>query len=556
LEANEYLNVLRKRWATILVTVVVTVIAAVAILLSITPMYRASSQVYVAVGGGTSLNAMIQGNHFTVGKVKSYAALTTSPRVLEPVIEDLGLDETVTSLAGSVVAEQPSDTVLITITVSDSSPDLAAQTANAIAESLAVVVPELERSAGETAASVTISRIRDATVPSAPVSPNTTLTIALGFLLGAFVGVGLAFLREVLDTKIRTQGDVQKLTDSSIIGTITFDEEAADHPLIVQESPHAPRAEAFRRLRTNLQFLEVAGGPGIFVITSAVPGEGKSTTSINLAITLADAGSRVLLVDADLRRPSVSHYLGLEGSVGLTTVLIGRVKYEDAIQSWGASNLDVLLSGQVPPNPSELLGSQSMAALLAELGDAYDVVIVDTAPLLPVTDGAILAKMTGGAVVVVGAGILHRPQLTEALGTLHTVGAKVLGLVVNRLAPTERAGYGYGGYYTYGPVDSGRDKERARTNVDVPRHGRGKNVLRGLTSAVRSSVHPSDPTAVAVNRDGGAGLDTGSAKSDPVVGDTVPNGEPVVVGTSRPTTRHPFDPVHKDDQASQAGTGA
>jgi succinoglycan biosynthesis transport protein ExoP len=533
LEVNEYLDVLRKRWVTIAASVVVALLAALAVLLTLTPMYRASSQVYVAARGGTSLNDMIQGSNFTVRKVKSYAELATSPRVLEPVIETVGLDDSVTSLAARVQAEQPADTVLITLNVSDPSPEIAAQTADAIAESLSVVIPELERSADDAKAPVAISLVRSATAPSQPVSPNTTLTIALGLFLGVFAGVGLAFLREVLDTKIRSQGDVQKLTDSSIIGAITFDDGAAGHPLIVQESPGAPRAEAFRRLRTNLQFLEVTGGSRIFVITSALPGEGKSTTSINLAITLADAGSRVLLVDADLRRPSVSGYLALEGSVGLTTVLIGKVGHEDAVQPWGTSNLHVLPSGQVPPNPSELLGSQNMAALLTELGEAYDVVIIDTAPLLPVTDGAILSKMTGGAVVVVGAGITHRPQLTEALGALHTVGAKVLGVVVNRLAPVERTGYGYEGYYTEGPVGSARDEERAGTSGDLPRHRRVQGVFRGLLT----SVSWGDTRAVEI--------------------DDITPDEPAATADldgSRPA-RHPFAPVPKGGQTSRAGTG-
>ena len=147
-------------------------------------------------------------------------------------------------------------------------------------------------------------------------------------------------------------------------------------------------------------------------------------------------------MDADLRRPSVSKYLGVEGAVGLTTVLIGRVRVEEAVQPWGGTNLQILPSGQIPPNPSELLGSENMARLLQELGHEYDVVIVDTAPLLPVTDGAILAQMTGGAVIVVGAGITHRPQLAEALEALGKVRAKTLGVVLNRIAPNERDGYG------------------------------------------------------------------------------------------------------------------
>jgi capsular exopolysaccharide synthesis family protein len=195
-----------------------------------------------------------------------------------------------------------------------------------------------------------------------------------------------------------------------------------------------------------LQFLELADRPKTIVVTSCLPGEGKSTTAINLAITLADAGSRVALVDADLRRPSIAEYMGLEGEVGLTTVLIGRADLKDAIQSWGKGSLHVLPSGQVPPNPSELLGSRSMANLLEELSSQYDIVLIDTPPLLPVTDAAILAKTTGGALVVASADTLHRQQLTDGLGALEDVGARVLGVVLNRLERKQTDAYSYYDY--------------------------------------------------------------------------------------------------------------
>jgi capsular exopolysaccharide synthesis family protein len=231
-----------------------------------------------------------------------------------------------------------------------------------------------------------------------------------------------------------------------VIARIGYDDQAPTHPLIVQSSPHSHRSEAFRRLRTNLQFLDIADQPKTIVVTSSLAGEGKSTTAMNLAITLADAGSRVALVDADLRRPSIAEYMGLEGEVGLTTVLIGRADLKDAIQQWGSGSLYVLPSGQVPPNPSELLGSGSMAKLLAQLSSQYDVVLIDTPPLLPVTDAAILAKITGGAVVVAAADQLHRQQLSAGLGSLQDVGARVLGVVLNRVAHKQTDGYSYYDY--------------------------------------------------------------------------------------------------------------
>ncbi len=278
-----------------------------------------------------------------------------------------------------------------------------------------------------------ISTVRAASVPTAPASPNLRLNLVLGLVIGLAVGVAVAVVRELLDTRVRSTADVEDVTDAPVLGVIGYEADAPEHPLIVQESPQAVRAEAFRRLRTNLQFLELGPAARTYVMTSALPGEGKTTTSVNLAITLADSGQRVVLVDADLRRPAVARYLGIEGSVGLTTILIGKVAVEDAVQPWGNGNLDVIASGEIPPNPSELLGGESMAQLLERLRTEYDVIVVDTPPLLPVTDAAILAKGVGGAIVVVGAGTVHRNQLDTALSALGTVGVRPLGIVVNRV---------------------------------------------------------------------------------------------------------------------------
>jgi succinoglycan biosynthesis transport protein ExoP len=267
----------------------------------------------------------------------------------------------------------------------------------------------------------------------------------LGLAIGTFIAILLDMLDmlDMLDTKVHSETDIAKVTDTSVIASIGYDDQAAKHPLIVQTNPHSQRCEAFRHLRTNLQFLELADRPKAIVVTSSVPGEGKTTTAINLAITLADAGSAVALVDADLRRPSIADCMGLDGQVGLTTVLIGRATLDDAVQHWGNDALHILPSGLIPPNPSELLGSQPMAELLDALSSRYDFVPFDTPPLLPVTDAAILAKITGGALVVAAAESLHRQQLSAGLGSLKAVGARVLGVVVNRLADKHGGSYSY-----------------------------------------------------------------------------------------------------------------
>lgn len=467
MELQDYWAILRKRWLSIAVFTVLGAALAIAVSLVTTPLYQASTQLYVSVKAGESSSDLLQGSNFTRQQVSSYTQLVTSPLVLEPVIEELGLEDRSEVLASRVSASSPLNTSLINVAVTDENPAMAAATADAIAKEFKTVIADLETPSDGGASAVKISIVRDAVSPEGPSSPNLKLNLALGVLVGLAVGVGVAVLRAVLDTRVRSDADVARVTDTSVIGVIPDDPDAPQHPLIVQSSPHSQRSEAFRRLRTNLQFLDIADRPQSIVITSSLPGEGKSTTSINVAITLADAGTRVALIDADLRRPSVAKYMGLEGKVGLTTVLIGRASVEDVIQPWGNGYLHVLPAGQVPPNPSELLGSLAMANLLDKLTSQYDVVIIDTAPLLPVTDAAILSKLTGGALLVVGADKLHRNQLAESVGALETVGARILGIVVNRQKRKQSDQYAY---YDYSPTpatsaDSGRGGRRKRKNA-------------------------------------------------------------------------------------------
>ncbi len=434
--------VLRKRWLSILVVAgVVTGLALVASAVA-TPQYTAASQVYVSVNTGGTTADLLQGSSYTQRQVHSYTDLATTPRVLQPVIDDLGLDLTPDDLARALQASSPLDTSLIDITVTHPDPAVASGIANGVAESLATEVAALESSAQGTSP-VRISTVREATPPSSPSSPRTLRNVVLGLVLGLAAGFGLAVLRSVLDTRVRTVEDVRAITDASIMTAMVHDKSRVGHPLVVLDDPHSPRAEAFRRLRTNLQFLDIVDDLTSIVVTSSLPTEGKSTVAVNLAIALADTGSRVVLVDADLRRPSVAEYLGIEGRVGLTTVLIGQAGLEDVVQPWGGGSLHVLPSGRVPPNPAELVGSRAMSWVVGELGKRYDVVVIDTPPLLPVTDAAVLARVTDGALVVAGANRLHRHELRDSLASLEAVGARVLGLVVNHLHHADGDAYSH-----------------------------------------------------------------------------------------------------------------
>ncbi|MDY7526484.1 MULTISPECIES: polysaccharide biosynthesis tyrosine autokinase [unclassified Cryobacterium] len=479
MELRDYIRILHKSWVMILIFVLVAVAAAATYSLMQTPKFSASAKVFVSTQSTGTAQDLAQGNSFSVQRVKTYSDLVAAPIVLLPVIGNLGLGITADDLAKQVTASAPLDTSIIEIAVSDTDPVRAADIANAISISLAAVVqtietPESTATGVAGVSPVKLTRAQEATVPSAPVSPNVPLNIALGLLVGLALGVGAAVLRETLDTRIRNERDVEQVTDIPILGGIVFDSKAQDRPLIVHVDPRSPRAESFRTLRTNLQFLDVGRTDRSFVITSSIESEGKSTTGANLAIALADSGARVLLVDADLRRPKIADYMGIDGTVGLTDLLVGRADLADIIQPWGRSKLFVLPAGQVPPNPSELLGSARMTYFVGEFNKNFDVVIFDAPPLLPVTDAAILAKSVGGALVVVAAGRVHKNQLTGAIAALGNVGASVSGLVLTML-PTSGAdasGYGRYGYgYGYGADDA--------DTVDItPRNGVRKVKVR------------------------------------------------------------------------------
>ncbi|WP_454778469.1 polysaccharide biosynthesis tyrosine autokinase [Georgenia muralis] len=445
MELNDYVAILRKRWLSVALIALATLSATAAVTLLTTPTYSASNRMFFAVEAGDTVSDLAQGSTFTERQMTSYAEVAESPLVLGPVIEELGLDTSTDALRAALSVTVPPETVILEITATDEDPELAADVANAVAEELSVAVGGLspDRPDGSEAVRATVTT--PATAPVQPSSPNVPRNLALGLVLGLMLGVGAALLREMLDTKVRDEKDINALTDTAVIGTIGFETEGDKHPVFVHDDPQGQRSEAIRRLRTNLQFVDLADRPRSIVVTSSVPGEGKTTTAINLALSLADAGARVILVDADLRRPSIGEYMGLESRVGLTTVLIGRAELADVATPWRNTTLDVVPSGQVPPNPSELLGSRAMATLLDQLTGSYDTVIIDSPPLLPVTDAAVLTKLAGGALVVAGADRIQKAQLRESLGNLEAVDGRVIGIVLNKVEQKGRDRY----YYTY-----------------------------------------------------------------------------------------------------------
>ena len=328
---------------------------------------------------------------------------------------------------------------------------MAASIANAVSQQLGQTIERIETPTGAIASPVKVTLTKPARAPLSASSPKKLLSLILGLFVGLALGVGYVVMRETLDNTVRSAADLTEASGGPALGVITFDDDAANHPLIALD-PKSQRAEAMRVVRTNLQFVDVDNPPRCVVITSSLPAEGKTTTACNLAITFALSGQKVCIIDGDLRRPKVADYFGIEGSIGLTNLLAGQNKLNEVFVRWNRGLVMVLPAGPIPPNPAELLGSKSMSTLLDFLATRFDVVIIDAPPLLPVTDAAILAAASDGAVLVVRYGKTSRSEVARAAESLRSVNAKLVGTVHN-FVPLKARGYGYGYGYGY-PSDS------------------------------------------------------------------------------------------------------
>lgn len=462
----DMLQTCRRAWILILITSAVGLAGGVAATILVEPTYRAETELFISVrAAGDGASEVVQGNSAAQQKVTSYLEVIRSATVLQPVIDELHLDTDVAHLAEHMTALSPANSVLVRLSVLDHDPETAKRITGATATSFETVVTgNLERASDDGPSLVGVQIIEPPTLPTEPVSPDPAKNLALGLLVGLTLGIAIALARQAMDTRIRSRVDVEATTPIPLLGDITHDPTAQDRPLIVHDDPRNPRAEAFRTLRTNVQFVELDDAKRTFTITSAMPSEGKSTTAVNLALTLAAAGSRVALVDADLRRPRIAEMIGVEGAVGLTDLLIGKAELEDVLVPWGRGGLRVLPAGTIPPNPSELLASEAMRRLVDTLIDDHDAVIIDAPPVLPVTDAAILSRLTGGALLIVAAGRTSRPQLRAAIATLENVGSRALGVVMTMRRMNKREDSS--AYYAYS------EQRGARTSSPAARSGR------------------------------------------------------------------------------------
>lgn len=346
----------------------------------------------------------------------------------------------------------------------------------------------------EAAKSAGVEIVDTAKPPEFPIKPRKKLNILFGMLFGLALGVGITLLIDLLDDTIKTPEELERMALTAL-GTIPIvniedirrrlkrqgkeltaqDEVRLESKMITRFSPKSPISEAYRSLRTNIQFSDIDNPKRVILMTSAATKEGKSTTCVNLAITFAQTGSRVLLVDSDLRRPTLHSFFNVDKMYGLSNVLIGSLSFNDVIKRTEVENLDLITAGDIPPNPAEMVASERMRMFLEEARNRYDVVLLDSPPVVAVTDAAILTTRADATILVVSSGMTGRSELKRAIGLIRSVGSNVLGIILNGLDIKKMYGtyyyyFHYYQYYYYYGSESGERRKRKNALKRVRPH--------------------------------------------------------------------------------------
>lgn len=462
-EMTRFMALIRRWWWLLVLGLAIGGGTSYALSQAMTPIYRASSTLLVnqtQTPGTIAYNDILTSERLT----KTYSELIQQRPVLEDVISDLGLPYTATELEGMVDVDVISDTQLIRVSAESSDPELARQIADSTASVFIV-----QNSENQFSRPGSVSVVESATTPTSPVSPRIPLNTALGVIAGLMVAAGIALLLEYLDDTVKSPDDLTASAGLVALGAVARfrHTKAPETSLITSRSRH-PAAEAYRVLRTNVQFSTLDKPSQTFVVTSANPREGKTTTVANLALVLAQTGKRVVAVDSDLRRPTLHQLFGTTNSYGLTNVLLSKdASVNGYLQRTRYDNLAVLPSGPMPPNPSELLSSPRLQTLIENLKREADVVIFDSPPALAVTDASVLAARLDGAILVVDAGKTRAAALQRAKDTLTMTKTNLLGAVLNKLTHKGKDYYYYHHYYEASGDGHKRKTRRRRAAAEA-----------------------------------------------------------------------------------------
>jgi len=511
MELRDYLKIIRARRGLGALGLVIALAAVMALSFIQKPTYHSQSQVIVleqqnsgAILLGSAQDQLPSQPDQTF--VLTQAQVVQSTTIAQKVIDTLRLDTTVAALLRRVTATTDGLSNVVTIDVLDASPAAAARTANAFADayigwsrdnqvaSIKAAGDQIEKSLADVQAQIaalakrpvttstqsqlraaetlraslaskleqlrinqrlatgSASTLASAVVDPVPASPNHTRDAGLGLAIGALTGLGFMFLAEQMDTRIRSAAEVEGIYGAPVIGTIPTEKFHRNAPsrLTVVQNPGSSAAEAYRSLRVSLDFINFEHEIRTVLVTSAVPREGKSTVAANLSVALAQAGSNVVLLTCDFHRPATSTFFDLRSTVGLSDVLTGARGIGDALQHpEGIERLSVVAAGTTPPNPSELLGSSRMEAIVGSLRESADWIVLDAPPVLAVADTAAVARLADGVIVITRVGVTKREEAVAARDRLSGAGARVLGLVVWGPASDPTASRTYSAYTSH-----------------------------------------------------------------------------------------------------------
>ena len=479
MDLTSYVRALRTNWIVLVALGLVGAVLGTALYV-ITPPVYAGSVTFFATTPSTTDGNPLQGDQFGQQRVNSYVKLLRSQRLAELVAEESGIEVSTSEIMQSTQGQADLNTVLFTATVSSEDQDQAFALAQAISTAFPALVNEIETDGGDKPAPVSLTVVSGPSVSADPVSPRLKINVGLGLMLGLVAGALAAIARTTMDRSVRSEDEAREATGTPVLGHVPFDPKAGASTLIIGDARKSVsvRSEAYRVLRTNLQFVDAESPVAVLVVSSTAPSEGKSVTSANLAVAFASAGRRVLLIDADMRKPTQARIFGLESSIGLSTVLAGQVSLDDAVQPWGQTGLSLMACGSIPPNPSELLGSRHMDELVAAVRHSFDIVIIDTPPVMAATDAAVVATKADGVLLVVRHGKTRNHELKRATDALRAVDARVLGTVVNRSPSHGADAYAYQQYVSEHETSV---TAKGRVALPVPRGAK-----RGKSAKARS----------------------------------------------------------------------
>lgn len=441
----------RSRWWVILIVAALVAMLVGWLSTQRDQQYEATARVGIQVpsdsDSAAAAIALYEGSLAAESKVTTYARLVNSDQLLEIAAEQSGLQ--VDYLRNDVISQVVEDTVLFDVTATATSFAAASAKADAIANAYPDFV-EMMETADDTAAPRAFAVVMDDADGSiTPIAPTNMQIAILGVIGGLALGLGVALLADILDKRIRRVEDLRKVSgEVPAIGEIPATRQSGSAALIDFRSGYTPAAESIRTLRTQVGFL--GAGAKVHLVTSAVPGDGKSFVSSNLARAYVEAGDRVLLINADLRAPTIERIFHLPGVVGLSNVLAGQIDISEVIIAGDSRDPDVVPAGPIPPNPSELLGHDRMTELLSEARKNYDVILIDTPPLTAVADTLVLVPKVDAVIMVARIGSIKSNELTRGLELLEDAGASTYGIVANGTARKKSLENGYGYGYAYG----------------------------------------------------------------------------------------------------------